>query len=263
MTFSNKLPKPPYKKDTLSHVAVFSAHGHIGGPVVKNLRFRAPDMQLRLLSSNADKAEELRSEYPECEVVVCDIYDQASLDAAMDGIDGAFINPPMICDEKVAMTNLVNAVRKSGTMKHMVRIVGLQPDTNNDRIPQEMLDFGKGLEIQHVIARKVLDEAQMPVTYLNSGASFMDNMLRAASHIQEGVILWPSRSVPYIDPREIGEAAAKMLMSDDARHIHQFYTMNNGDDPMDMDEIRLVKVFFLSFFVFLLFFALMGPPCRL
>lgn len=143
----------------------------------------------------------------------------------------------MVCDEKLAMANLVKAIRKSGTMRHMVRLVGLQPDTNNARIPQALLDHGKGIEIQHQIARQVLDDAQMPVTYLNSGASFMDNMLKAASQIKEGVIIWPSRVVPYIDPRDIGEAAAKILLSEDARHIHQFYTMNNGEDPLDMDEV--------------------------
>ena len=41
---------------------------------------------------------------------------------------------------------------------------------------------------------------------------------------------WPQREVPLIDVRDLGEAAARLLLSDDTRHIGQFHTINNGQD---------------------------------
>ncbi len=238
MTFNNKLPSPPYRKEPLTKVAIIGASGHIGGPMADYLRFYAPEIKLRLISSRPDAVAELQAAYPNDEVVKADYRNAASIDAAFDGVDGAYFSVTQNeVSEEEAMTNVVNAVGKSGTMKHMVRVVGMQPDTNNERIPKYFYDYGKGIEVQHQIARRILDEAHMPVTYLNSGASFMDNYLRMAFFIQEGTIPWPDRLVPYIDPREIGVAAARLLMSDDSRHIHQFYTINNGEDAMTTDEV--------------------------
>ena len=218
-------------------IAIFGASGHIGGPMARWLKFHAPQVRLRLIGSNPNKVERLREEYPGLEVVQANYFDQPSLDAAMAGIEGLFVLTQSV-QEAPAMKNLVAAIRKAGCLIHMIRIVGLQPDMNPRRIPKEMRDYGLGLEVQHPIARQVLDDADMPVTYFNIGASFMDNYLRMATALQEtDVLTWPNRPVPYIDPREVGEAAARMLMSDDARHVYQFYTMNNGDPAMRVTEV--------------------------
>lgn len=228
---------PAYIKKIPKSIAIFGASGHIGGPMARWLRFHAPQVRLRLIGSNPEKVEQLREEYPDLEVVQANYFDPPSLDAAMAGIEGLFVVTQSV-QEAPAMANLVKAIRKAGCLIHMIRIVGLQPDMNPRRIPKELRDYGLGLEIQHPIARQVLDEADMPVTYFNIGASMMDNYLRMASAVQEsGVLTWPNRPVPYIDPREIGEAAARILLSDDARHIYQFYTLNNGEPAMRAADV--------------------------
>ena len=220
-----------------SSVAIFGASGHIGGPMARFLRFHAPHIRLRLISSSADKLGELRQQHPGAEVVLANYFDQSSLDAAMVGIQGVFVITTSLLDERPAMSNLVAALRKSGALIHMIRITGIQPDTNPKRIPKALRDFGLGLEIQHPIARQILDDADMPVTYLNCGASFMDNYLRMAGMIHEGLLCWHDRRVPYLDPREIGEAAARLLLSDDSRHVGQFYTLNNGESGLRPSEV--------------------------
>jgi uncharacterized protein YbjT (DUF2867 family) len=201
------------------------------------LRFHAPHVRLRLIGSTPEKVERLREEFPDLDCVQANYLDLPSLESALDGIEGLFVVTQMV-KEAPAMGNLVSAIRKAGCLVHMVRIVGLQPDMNPRRIPQAMRDYGMGLEIQHPIARQVLDDAGMPVTYFNIGASFMDNYLRMATALQEtGVLTWTDRSVPYIDPREVGEAAARILLSDDARNVHQFYTLNNGQPAMRAAEV--------------------------
>lgn len=228
---------PSFIKPVPNSIAIFGASGHIGAPMARYLRFHAPSIRLRLIGSNPDKVEQLRQEHPGAEVVQANYFDQASLDAALAGIQGLMVITTTMLDERPAMTNLVAAVRKSASLIHMIRLTGMQPDTNLQRIPKVLRDFGLGIETQHPIARQILDDAQMPVTYLNCGASFMDNYLRMASSIEEGVLRWHNRRVPYIDPREVGEAAARLLLSDDSRHVGQLYTINNGQPALRPSDV--------------------------
>jgi uncharacterized protein YbjT (DUF2867 family) len=238
---SNVLCKPVPQS-----VAIFGASGHIGGPMARYLQFHAPQVRLRLIGSNADKVEILQENFPGVEVVQANYFDQASLDAAMAGMAGVMVLTTTGLREEPAMTNLVAAVRKAGCLSHMIRVVGVQPDSNPRRIPQALRDYGLGLDIQHPIARQILDEAERPVTYLNVGASYMDNFLRMVPSIQNDLLPWPDRLVPYVDPREVGEAAARLMLSDDARHIGQFYTLNNGDTPLRTSEVaKLMTEVFL------------------
>jgi uncharacterized protein YbjT (DUF2867 family) len=227
-----------YHKPALKSIAIFGASGHIGGPMARYTRYHAPQVRLRLIGSNPDKAEQLRADFPGAEVAVANYRDPASLEAALAGIEGLMVLTTQPMDERQAMTNLVSAVRKCGALRHMIRVVGMFPDFNPRRIPQRLREFGMGLEIQHPIARQVLEEADMPVTFLNVGASYMDNFLRMIPGLQEsGTLVWPNRVLPYIDPRELGEVAARLLLSDDSRHVGQFYTVNNGEPGISTEEV--------------------------
>ncbi len=241
------VPHSTFIKPIPDSVAIFGANGHIGGPMARFLRFHAPNVRLRLIGSSAEKVEQLRRQHPYAEAVQANYYEPSSLDAALAGIQGLLVITTTGTDEAPAMSNLVAAVRKSGSLIHMIRLVGMFPDFNLARIPQALRDFGMGLEIQHPIARQVLDDAQMPATYFNIGSSYMDNYLRLAGMIrEEGVLRWHDRRVPYIDPREVGEAAARILLSNDARHLYQFYTLNNGQPGLRSSDVaRMMTDVFL------------------
>lgn len=75
----------------------------------------------------------------------------------------------------------------------------------------------------------------LPTVYINSGATFMENYFMAQEAIQEkGQIIWPSRTtVPFMAIDDIGEVAAKVLLSGDRHHIGAFHTINNGHGPLD------------------------------
>lgn len=228
---------PNYLKPVPKNIAIFGATGRIGKPMAKWLRFHSPQTQLRLISTRKSGLEELEKQFPGAEVVQADYLDQDSLAIAFDGIEAAFVIVPDLTDESVATPNMIQAIRKSGCLKHMVRIVGMLPDMNFDRVPQSNRDYGKGIEIQHPLARKLLDEANIPVTYLNCGGSFMDNFLLLTHILQTGNLPMRYRPVGYLDPREVGEAAARLLLSEDARHIHQVYTINNGENAKSGEEV--------------------------
>ena len=215
-----------YKKKVPTSIGIFGAGGHIGTPMVRWLRYNAPQVRLRLISSNEKTAERLRTEFPGCEIAVGDYYDAASLTSAVAGLEGLFVNAPGGTREQEAMTNLVAAVRASGSIVHIIRTVGMFPSMNPRRIPESLQKAETGLAIQHPIARRVLEDSDLPVTFFNLGATFMDNFIGSRlPMLGGGKLTWANRRVPFIDPREIGEAAARILLSDNARHIYQFHTL--------------------------------------
>lgn len=228
--FTKRLPRS---------ILIFGASGRIGGPMAEYLTTTEPAVQLRLVSSSTAKLEALRQKFPKAEVIACDYMDTPSLEAAVADMEGIFCTTPTLLDEKTAMGNMVAAIEKAGCLVHMIRQLGLTPEMSHTRLPRELVEKGVGLPIQHPIARSILDEAGLPVTFLNTGASFMDNfILRMRPGLRrERKLIWPERKVPYIDPAEVGEIAARLLLSNDRRHIGIFHTVNNGTDFLQFSEI--------------------------
>ena len=65
--------KPP------TRVLVFGAAGHIGGPLAHWIATHHSDVSLRLATSRPASVAELRSAFPDCEVVVCSYYQPEQL----------------------------------------------------------------------------------------------------------------------------------------------------------------------------------------
>ncbi|WP_328437528.1 NmrA family NAD(P)-binding protein [Streptomyces sp. NBC_00444] len=219
-------------------ILIFGATGHIGGPLVEYLHRAAPQIQLRLASSRPEGTEALRRDFPYAEVVDANYFDIPSLEGAVQGMEGVFVNTPGSTDERPAMTNLVTALKKAGTAVHILRLVGLQPEANYRRLPKSVRDAELMLPIQHPIAKKILDESDLPVTYLNIGATFMDNFFWMKEGLRrERKLIWHNRLIPFIDPRDISEVAGRLFLSDNHRHIGQFHTLNNGHDLMRFSDV--------------------------
>jgi uncharacterized protein YbjT (DUF2867 family) len=219
-------------------ILIFGAAAHIGGPLAHFLTEHAPSIRLRLATSDADKAEKLRVLFPQARVVLANYNDLTSLLVATQDVEGVFVLTPSGTDEAPAMGNLIRALKEVGHVTHMIRLLGMQPEANLARIPQSLRDHGLGLPIQHPHAKVMLDESDLPVTYLNSGATFMDNFLGMKAGLRrERCLIWPERLIPYIDPRDIAEVAARLFLSDNHRHIGQFHTMNNGQDILRFSDV--------------------------
>lgn len=221
-------------------ILVFGAAERIGGPLADYLTREALSIRLRLATRSRAKAEALREKFPAAEVVIADYADLQSLAKAVEGMEGVFVITNSGLDERPCMTNLVAALQAAASLVHLIRIVGLHPDENPKQIPKALRDSGKGIEIQHLIARQILDDSGLPVTFLNCGATFMDNFIRLGqgeSVRRERKLIWPEHLVPWIDPRDVGEVAARLFLSDNHRHIGQCHTMNNGHDLLRYHEV--------------------------
>lgn len=229
-------------------ILIFGATGHIGAPLARFLQRQAPQIRLRLVTSNPASVATLKQDFRGAEVVLANYFDLSSLQTAVAEMEGVFVLTPSSTDERPAMTNLVTALKSANRAVHVLRGVGMQPESNLHRIPQVLRDHGLGLPIQHPIAKAILDESGLPVTYLNFGATFMDNFFRlgiADALRRERKLVWHDRLVPFIDARDIAEVAGRLFLSDNHRHIGQFHTLNNGQDLLRYsDAARIMSEVF-------------------
>ncbi|GJC85489.1 hypothetical protein ColLi_08327 [Colletotrichum liriopes] len=217
-------------------ILIFGAAAHIGRPLTEFLTREAPSIKLRLATSSPKKKKQLQDAFPNSEVVEANYNDVASLSAAVSDIEGVFIITPGGFSEKEAMTNLVTALRQANSAVHIIRLVGIFPELSSSQVPTSV---GAGsLPVEHPIAKRILDESGLPVTYINSGATFMDNFwIQSRSVIAKKTLIWPEHRVPFMDPRDIAEVAGRLFLSNNAKHIGAFHTMNNGYDWLSFEEV--------------------------
>lgn len=225
------------RKPIPTSIVIFGASDHIGGPLAEFLTREAPSIRLRLATHGEKKAGLLREKFPNAEIVLADYTDVATLLPAVAGMEGAFIiTPATALDERACMINLVAAFQSGGALVQMIRIMGHHPDENPKRVPNSLRRDG---DVSHLAGREVLEKSGLPVTFLNSGATYMDNFFRLGlgeSVRKERKLVWPEHVVPWIDPRDLAEVAGRIFLSDNHRHIGQFHTVNNGHDMMGYQE---------------------------
>lgn len=225
------------RKNPLRSIAIFGAGGRISRHIVDYLRYKSPEIRLRLLASSDDSRQSLEEMYPGEDVLTANYLARETLDPALDGMEGVFVITPSGLDETKAMNNLVDAVRQAGTLRQIIRLVGYAPETSPDALPERLRELG-GDGDQHYTAKAILQESGLPVTFVNLGASLMDNLFFTVAALQrEHTLIWPQRHVPLMDGRDLGEVIARIFQSDDARHIGSFHTVNNGHDYPTTAEI--------------------------
>ncbi len=218
-------------------ILITGASNHIGTPMTEFLRTEAPDIKLRLMSSSDTKAAALEKKYPDAEVVVANFMDVPSLKKAFKDVEGFYISGPPQLPPAETSNNLIEALESCSTLVHVVRAIAMQPELNQARWPENLKRFMP--EYPDVVVKRILDKSKLPITYLSFGATFMDNliyqMFRAIR--EERKMIWHSRKVPFIDPRDIGEVAARLLLSDNHRHIGVCHTLNNGNDFLRWSDV--------------------------
>lgn len=226
------------KKPIPKSILIFGAGNHIGKPMAKFLEKEAPEIKLRLVSSREDGIAPLEQEFPNAEVVHADYLDLASMEKAVDGMEGIYTSVPNHIPFLPVAENFIAAVKKSGTAKHIVRQIAMVPGWNYKLMPPPLLQMMGG-EYPDLVLKRMFEEAELPTTFLNFGASFMDNFSTRADRAvrEDRKLIWAPRKVPYIDAPEIGEVAARLLLSDNAGHIGQLHTINNGQDNLYATEV--------------------------
>lgn len=224
-----------------TRILIFGAAGHIGGPATEYIKAHSPATLLRLATHSKEKAEALAAANPGAEVIVADYFDSSSLASAFDGVDRVLMIIPDWSDDQTATTNLVDAAEAAGSIRQIVRIVGDPPNVHSDKDVSEVLrNWGGGTAIQHQQARRILEDSELPVTFVNIAAYFMDDFLTmfAPPLFMHRMLTLPfDHRMAFIDTTDIGEVCGALLTSTDARHVGKTYNLDNGHDVMMFSEV--------------------------
>ncbi len=134
-----------------------------------------------------------------------DYADVAEMTAAMRGADRLFLVTPVTQETEKLTASIVQAA-KAAKVAHIAKLSGLDVDSKP----------GFALGHWHRAAEKVIEASGLDWTFLRPNA-FMQNFLGSAASIKgQATYYSPFGSTPvsFIDARDIGEVAAKVLSSD-------------------------------------------------
>ncbi|MGY4101485.1 NmrA family NAD(P)-binding protein [Nocardia sp. R16R-3T] len=222
-------------------ILVFGASGHVGGPAAAAIAAADNAPALRIATSSAEKAAELKAGFPSAEVVQASYTDLPSMVAAFDGVDAAFlITPDFRIDERQAMINVSAAAHAAGTQPHLVKLVGVTIGINNVNELRTPLRDTPGPSLQYQQARAVLNASGLPVTFLNCFANFMDDFLTVwlPPVLSRRVLAAPyDRSSLFVDPRDVGEAAAQLLLRPHSREHDGYMRHITGTERIRFSEV--------------------------
>ncbi|HJT92609.1 MAG TPA: NmrA family NAD(P)-binding protein [Mycobacterium sp.] len=222
-------------------ILVFGASGHVGGPLAQAIADTEGGPTLRLATSSPEKAAELATKFPTAEVVQANYTDVLGLVTAFDGVDAAFlITPDFRVDERQAMINISAAAHASGRQPHLVKLVGVTIGINNVNELCTALRDTAGPSLQYQQARAVLNASGLPVTFLNCFANFMDDFLTVwfPSVLTRRVLSAPyDRSSSFIDTRDLGQAAARLLLEPHDREHDGYMRHLTGTERIRFSEV--------------------------
>jgi len=162
------------------------------------------------------------------EVAAGDFRDPASLDAALAGIDHAYLVGPSAPDQVELETAFVEAAQRAG-LAHLVRLSVVGAD-QADACAARFI-------AAHAAVEQVVRASGVPWTLLRVGG-FMQNTLRQAEAIAGQSAFYSSSSpaarVSHIDVRDIGDVAARALT--EPGHQGQAYLLT-GPEALSDDDI--------------------------
>ncbi|KAJ9416891.1 hypothetical protein FOXG_12962 [Fusarium oxysporum f. sp. lycopersici 4287] len=200
-----ELTKKPTPKSTL----IFGAAGHIGRPLAEYLTREAPDIPTFACRQKHRKVENTAEQVSRGRVLAADYEDLSSFAAAVKGVEGVFVISSSGMSENVAITNLTTVLKQDGSAVQVIRLL-----------------------------ERILDGSGLPVTYINCGASIIDNLwLQIQPVLLNKTFICTEHRVPFLDPQDIAEVAGHLSLSDNAKHIGAFHTMNNGHNWLTYEEV--------------------------
>lgn len=206
----------------MSRVLVTGATGNVGAAVVQSL-LEAGEPVVAAVRNVTKARAQLGSDL---QYASFDITDPSTFAPALNGVDRIFLmRPPEITDMHQVLKNLLDAAEKAG-----VRQVVYLSVSGADKIPFN----------PHRAIERVLQESRVPWTILRPGF-FMQNLNMHHTQLirQRGEICVPAGrgKTAFIDTRDIGEAAAKVLT--EPGHDRRAYTLT-GTEALTYFEVAKI-----------------------
>lgn len=208
---------------------VFGATGHIGGPAARYLCSAIGPERVRVATSRAAMVPSLERDFPGSEAVCADMLDVISMAAALNDVDAVFIVTPDLFDDRAAADVLVAAARQAQVAPHIVRITAEIPGVGVSDLPGVLAQpIGRR---GHLEAREIIEQSGFPASFLAIVAYYMDDLLmHFAPTLSQGRLVVPfDRPMAWIDPVDVGEAAARLMIATPPI-APQLLPINSGED---------------------------------
>lgn len=203
-------------------ILVTGATGTVGSEVLAQVTAGGADT--RALVRSPERADSLRG--LDAHVVVGHFEDAQSLDAALHGVEVAFLVSPPSPAQVQQETAFIDAAARAGGVRIVkLAAIGVDVDGAGGRFVQNHREIGEHLRSSGV-----------PYTVLAPNG-FMQNLLRAAAPVQElGEFRQPGGSAPisHVDVRDVAAVAAHVLTSEG--HEGATYTIT-GPEAVTYDHI--------------------------
>jgi uncharacterized protein YbjT (DUF2867 family) len=202
-------------------ILVIGATGTNGKEVVT--RLSGAGQRVRALVREPLKGDEVK--LPNVEAVKGDLDDAASLDAALKGVEKAFILTAVDRRAVQWCRNFFDAAKRAGT-KHVVKFSGMGAG----------LDAPCELMREHGTADKLLAESGLGYTILRPN-SFYQNLLWSAATIKDhGAFYLPLRDakLSLVDVRDIASVAVAVLTG--GGHAGKTYEVT-GPQALSMNDV--------------------------
>ena len=201
-------------------ILVTGASGNVGSVVLQELlRVGAPVGAMYRSKEDAAKAP------AGANVVIADYSDRASLDRALEGVERVYLVCAPIPQLVEYECNMIDACRQRG-IGHIVVNSALGADTYNKSFPK-----------WHGEVEKHVKASGIPATILRP-ESFMQNISTyfAGTISSQGALYAAGGSAPigFVDVRDVGAVAAKVLISDG--HAGKTYTVT-GPEALNYYEV--------------------------
>lgn len=195
-------------------ILITGATGNNGKELIRQLT--AAGQQARALVRNPAKAADLKG--PNVELAVGDFDQPATLDAALRGVEKAFLLTPVAEHSGEWQRAFIEAAQRA-RLKHLVKFSGMGA-TSHAKV--ELLRM-------HGEADDLLRGSGMPFTILQPN-SFHQNILSSAGTIKtKGVFHWPLKNARQstVDIRDINAVAAKVFTT--AGHEGKTYVITGPE----------------------------------
>jgi NAD(P)H dehydrogenase (quinone) len=183
-------------------ILIIGAAGNNGVATLESLINKNNDnFKIRAGVRSAEKAKQLKSQYPSIETAVIDLDAPETLKAAFEDVARAFIIPGNVENRAEHAKNAIDAAVASGTVKQVVlySVVGAE---------WEAILFAR----QFREAEKYLEASGLPWTHLRT-IWFQENFLGWADGVKNGTFYFGVRDGEFapLNVKDIGEIAANVL----------------------------------------------------
>jgi uncharacterized protein YbjT (DUF2867 family) len=210
---------------------VAGASGNVGAAVVKKLSDSG--FTVRALTRDASsegKIAPLKS-LPNVEIVECDLMDKSSFAKAFEGAKAGFISCPNVKQQVQMEKNFIDCAVEC-SCPYIVKNGTIQLYTSEDSV----VEYGRF----HAEIDKHLEAAAIKWTMLCPNWYMTNHLGDIFGTLPKNIAVYPldpDAKASIIDPRDVGDVAAQLMVADDPSPHHGLKLDLSGPEPISLSEI--------------------------